>query len=52
MSPESSILAALLLPLAGTLGILLAGRVSANLREAVTRTTAVLLAINVLSVLP
>jgi len=52
MSPEASILAALLLPTAGTLGILLAGRISANLREAVTLTTAVLLAANVLSLLP
>ncbi len=52
MSPEASILAALLLPTAGTLGILLAGRLSANLREAVTLTTAVLLAANVLSLLP
>ncbi len=52
MSPEASILAALLLPAAGTLGILLAGRLSANLREAVTLTTAVLLAINVLNLLP
>jgi multicomponent Na+:H+ antiporter subunit D len=52
MSPETSILAALLLPLAGTLGILLAGRFSANLREAVTLITAVLLAANVMSLLP
>ncbi len=52
MSPETSILTALLLPLAGTLGILLAGRFSANLREAVTLSTAVLLAANVFSLLP
>ncbi|MEO3429911.1 proton-conducting transporter membrane subunit [Pelagibius sp. CAU 1746] len=52
MSPEASIIAALLLPAIGTLGILLAGRFSANLREAVTLVTAVLLAANVLSLLP
>jgi len=52
MSPEFAIQAAILLPAAGTLGILLAGRISANLREAVTLVTAILLAANVLSLLP
>ena len=52
MSPEASIIAALLLPAAGTLGILLAGRFSANLREAVTLSTAALLAVNVVNLLP
>ncbi len=36
MNADSAILAALALPFAGTLGVVLAGRVSANLREAVT----------------
>ncbi len=40
MSVENQILLALVLPLAGAIGIALAGRVSANLREAVTLTTA------------
>jgi multicomponent Na+:H+ antiporter subunit D len=52
MNAEHAILAAILLPAVGTLGILLAGRFSANLREAVTLTTALLLAANVLSLLP
>ena len=36
MSAQATILLALLLPLAGAVGIALAGRTSANLREAVT----------------
>lgn len=52
MSPTNAILAAILLPAVGTLGILLAGRISANLREAVTLITAALLAANVFSLLP
>ncbi len=52
MSVENQILLALALPLAGALGIALAGRVSANLREAVTLTTAGALAWNVWSLIP
>jgi len=48
----ATILAALAVPLAGALGILLAGRVSANLRETVTLVTATLLAVVVWSLLP
>ena len=44
MTAAQSILVALLLPLAGALGIALAGRVSANLREMVTLATAAALA--------
>ena len=44
MSAAATILAALAVPLAGGLGILLAGRVHENLREAVTLVTAVTLA--------
>lgn len=40
MSAEQSIVIALLLPLAGALGIAVTGRISANLRETVTLTTA------------
>ena len=36
MSPESAIIAALLVPLAGALGILATGRIHPNLRETVT----------------
>ena len=40
MSAETTILVSIVLPLVGALGIALAGRVSANLREAVTLATA------------
>jgi multicomponent Na+:H+ antiporter subunit D len=40
VSPATAILVAIVLPLIGALAIILAGRVSANLREAVTLTTA------------
>ena len=52
MSSQSGILLALLLPLAGAIGIALAGRVNANLREAVTLVTAGGLATTVWSLLP
>ena len=52
MSGQSTILAALAAPLAGALGILLAGRLSANLRETVTLVTAVILAVVVWSLIP
>ena len=52
MSPQSTILLALLLPLAGAAGIGLAGRVSANLRETITLVTAGGLAAAVWSLLP
>jgi multicomponent Na+:H+ antiporter subunit D len=52
VSSQSGILLALLLPLAGAIGIALAGRVSANLREAVTLVTAGGLATTVWSLLP
>ncbi len=52
MSPESTILLALLLPLAGAVAIALAGRFSANLRETVTLATAGGLAVTVWSLLP
>ena len=52
MSAESTILFALALPLAGAAAIALAGRVSANLREAVTLLTAGGLAVAVWSLLP
>ena len=52
MSAETSILVALALPLAGALGIALAGRISANLRETVTLVTASGLALVVWSLLP
>ncbi|MBT8422408.1 MAG: monovalent cation/H+ antiporter subunit D family protein [Gammaproteobacteria bacterium] len=52
MSPETAILTALLLPLAGALGIALTGRVSANLRETVTLATAGGLAWTVWGLLP
>ena len=47
-----SILLALVLPLIGALGIALAGRVNANLREAVTLTTATALALVVWGLVP
>ncbi|MBT8071652.1 MAG: monovalent cation/H+ antiporter subunit D family protein, partial [Gammaproteobacteria bacterium] len=52
MSAESTILLALVLPLAGAAGIALAGRISANLRETVTLITAVGLAVTVWSLIP
>ncbi|HSM29584.1 MAG TPA: monovalent cation/H+ antiporter subunit D family protein [Woeseiaceae bacterium] len=52
MSAQSTILLALLLPLAGAAGIAAAGRVNANLRETVTLITAGALAITVWSLLP
>jgi len=52
VTPESTILAAICLPLAGALAIGLAGRVSANLRESVTMVTAGTLAWLVWSLLP
>ena len=52
MSPESTILAAICLPLAGALAIGLAGRVHPNLRESVTMVTAGALAWLVWSLLP
>lgn len=52
MNAEQSILIALLLPLAGALGIALAGRFSANLRETVTLVTAAGLMFVVWSMLP
>tara|TARA_R110001592_G_scaffold240929_2_gene501271 strand:- start:99883 stop:101349 length:1467 start_codon:yes stop_codon:yes gene_type:complete len=52
VTAESTILAALCLPLAGALAIALAGRVGPNLRESVTLITAVGLAWLVWSMLP
>jgi len=52
VSGQSTILAALAAPLAGALGILLAGRLSANLRETVTLVTALILAVVVWSLIP
>ena len=52
MSGQSTILLAILLPLAGAVGIALAGRVSANARETVTLLTAGGLALTVWSLLP
>ena len=52
MSAESTILFALILPLAGAVGIALTGRINANLREAVTLATACGLAMAVWSLLP
>ena len=52
MSPETAIVAALVLPLVGAIGIALAGRVSANLRETVTLVTAGALAYSVWGLLP
>ncbi len=52
MSSSAMIIAALLVPLLGALGIILAGRFSANLRESVTLLTAGLLAWVVWSLLP
>ena len=47
MSPEMTILASLAIPLAGALAILLASRISDNLREAMTLVTSIALAWNV-----
>ena len=52
MSGQEAILVALALPLAGALGIALAGRVSANLRETVTLLTAGGLAYTVWQIVP
>ena len=52
MTPESTILAAMLVPLVGAAGIAFAGRMSDNLREAVTLVTAALLAWLVWGLLP
>ena len=52
MSAQEAILVALALPLTGALGIALAGRVSANLRETVTLLTAGGLAYTVWQILP
>ena len=52
MSAETAILLALTLPLAGAIGIAVAGRVSANLREGVTFLTAGGLAATVWSLVP
>ncbi|MDH3991602.1 MAG: monovalent cation/H+ antiporter subunit D family protein [Gammaproteobacteria bacterium] len=52
MTPETAILVALILPLAGALAIALAGRVSPNLRETVTLVTAAALIWVVWGLLP
>ncbi len=52
MSESTTVLVALAVPLAGALGIGLAGRIGANLRDAVTLLTAALLAYLVLSLAP
>lgn len=52
MNPESAIIAALLVPLAGAVGILATGRIHQNLREAVTLVTAGSLAWVVWGLLP
>jgi multicomponent Na+:H+ antiporter subunit D len=52
LSPEITIVASLAIPLAGALAILLASRVSDNLRETMTLVTALALAWNVWSLLP
>jgi multicomponent Na+:H+ antiporter subunit D len=52
MTAQSAILVALALPLVGALGIALAGRVSANLRETVTLVTAGGLAFTVWQLVP
>ncbi len=52
MSPQLTMVLALLIPLFGAFGIALAGRVSANLREGVTLATAGSLAFVVWSLLP
>ena len=52
MTPESTILAALFVPLVGAVGIAAAGRISANVRETVTMVTAATLAWLVWGLLP
>lgn len=52
MNPETAILVAIGLPLVGALGIALAGRINANLREAVTGITALSLIWVVWGMLP
>jgi multicomponent Na+:H+ antiporter subunit D len=52
MNGQNAILVALALPLVGALGIALAGRISANLREAVTLVTAGALAFTVWQCVP
>lgn len=52
MIPETAILAAIVLPLAGALAIALAGRISPNLREAATAITAISLIWVVWGLLP
>ena len=52
MSASDTIMMALLLPLVGAVGILLASRISANLREAVTLITALATAFTVWSLIP
>lgn len=52
MSPETTILLALLLPLVGAVAIALTGRINANLRETVTLMTSGGLALTVWSLLP
>ncbi|MBT8115924.1 MAG: hypothetical protein KJP04_11100 [Arenicella sp.] len=52
MTAENTILVALVLPVAGSVGIALAGRVGANLRETVTMLTAFALCGTVWSLLP
>ena len=52
MTPETAILVAIILPLAGALAIALAGRVSPNLRETVTLVTAAALIWVVWGLLP
>ena len=52
MSAQATILLAILLPLTGAVGIALAGRVGANVRETVTLLTAGGLALTVWSLLP
>ncbi len=52
MTPETAILVAIVIPLVGALAIALAGRISANLREAATAITSVSLIWVVWSLLP
>jgi multicomponent Na+:H+ antiporter subunit D len=52
MNAESQILLAMLIPLAGAVGIAFAGRVGPNVREAVTLVTAGLLAYTVWQIVP
>ncbi|MEM7429397.1 MAG: monovalent cation/H+ antiporter subunit D family protein [Pseudomonadota bacterium] len=52
MSPETAILAAMAVPLAGAVGIAFTGRISENLREGVTLVTALCLAVIVATLLP